>query len=233
MDQGLGPTPKLTSGASFAQLGWIDRATEGTPGVTLVQGDRSGERELVFWNDELLEALRLPGSGEQIYPNNALRASTVRADRDLRITTPMPREYVAGAADSYLLQLAGPIVATSADSRWELRRVASPARAEWITAGFDGDGQIVRDVSLQVIGRTRVTVHAVPAAPFVRSRFTIEFGDQKAVYFSEEEARAMTFDLCDQPGPVAGRIAADLRGTMEDGRQTAGRIDRVQVERCS
>ena len=232
IERGLGDSPKLTGGEDFAKLGWVDRAV-GEP-VTLVQMDAAGERELVFWNDRVLDALRAPGvtPGDLLYPVNVLPARDAIVRPDLTLELPPARGLVVGRESSPYFQLAGPVLTTSHDGRYELRRVEQPARAVWSTRGLDSDEQIVRDVGLLAPAGHRFGLRLVPPAPFVPGAVDVTLGDQTQSYAAREQARELRFDTCDATGPVRGTLRPTETGGVSGNRQSGARLERVEVTRC-
>ena len=228
----------LTPDVKFTDLGWVDRSTPGGPRVFLVDnqsdGREGGQRNTPFWNDEVadiysLGPLHLPSPG---FPVFTLPTTITDMDAQMRFTMPLP-EYAVTAVDSPLWQVAADVVRPSPDRTLALVRPVKPWRATWVANGLDVDGQIVRGVDLKAAGGHRVVVTVIGASDQQPGRFRMRLGGQRREFSSQKivEGR-LTFDLCDEVGPVAGHIdqveAADVGGN----RFSSGRLRAVRLDPC-
>ena len=230
----------LTPDIAFSDLGWVDRATDGDPRIFLVdnhsEGREGAQRNTVFWNDEvttiyMLGPLNLTPPGFPVFTLPTTHADT---GGDLQLTVPLP-EYAVSAVDSPLWQVAGETVRTSRDELTQLMRPARPARATWVARGLVTDGQILGPVELSAAGGHRVTLEIAAPAGDQLAKAGVELGGRRReVQFGagQDDRRSVTFDLCDEPGAVTGRIellnAADIGGN----RFSAGRVTRARLQRC-
>ena len=229
----------LTYDVSFKGLGWVDRATPGDPKLALIDNQSEGregyQRDTIFWNDEVASIYRLgpmnlatPG-----FPVFTLPTTTAGVvGPDLQLDKPLP-ELTVSAVDSPLWQVAGETVQPSPDGRMAIVRPSKPWRAIWF-APIDTDGQLTRDSDLAVAGGHRVTLTIAGVSDNQRQSASIRLGDQTQEYSRQDlDERRYTFDLCDEPGTVVGKInvreAADVGGS----RFSAGDVRAVRVERCA
>jgi hypothetical protein len=229
----------LTPDVAFSDLGWVDRATPGDPQMVLVdnhsEGREGGQRNTVFWNDEVtdlyvLGPLNLAPPG---FPVFTLPTTHTDIAADLRLGVPLP-EYAVSAVDSPLWQVAGETVETSPDGGTALIRPAQPWRATWVARGLETDGQVVRDVELQAAGGHRVTIDvAEPNDGDAVVRVDLGGSPVRRLEFAADDRpeRRLRFDLCDQPGPAAGRIGLE-RASDIGGRFSGARVTRVRLEPC-
>jgi hypothetical protein len=227
----------LTPDIAFADLGWVDRATEGDPRMFLIdnhsEGREGAQRNTVFWNDEvttlyMLGPMNLAPPG---FPVFTLPTMHTDFAPDLRLGVPLP-EYAVSAVDSPLWQVAGETVRTSPDGLTSLMRPARPWRATWVGRGLETDGHIVRDVELTAAGGHRVVLDVIGASDSQPGRFKLELGDARTEFSSTTmEERRLTVDLCDESGPVTG-IVRMVEAADVGGRFSAGRLRAVQMQRC-
>jgi hypothetical protein len=91
---------------------------------------------------------------------------------------------------------AGEVVAGGPD--YELLRVASPARAAWVTRGLDADGwtRPTRAATLRVYGQGEVNVAVSLNAPGVTEPRGYDLGGAQIGYLTESERRDLTFAVC-------------------------------------
>jgi hypothetical protein len=229
----------LTPDIAFADLGWVDRATDGDPEIFLVdnhsEGREGGQRNTVFWNDEVTELymlgpMQLAAPG---FPVFTLPTRYTDFASDMRLSVPLP-EYAVTAVDSPLWQVAGETVKTSPDGGTALIRPAKPWRAEWIARGLDTDGQVVRDVDLYMAGGHRVTMEVVePNDGDAGVRVEVDGERTERLDFggTNPDGRQVTYDLCDRTGAVKGLIGLE-RASDIGGRFSGARFLRVRLTPC-
>ena len=227
----------LTPDIAFADLGWVDRTTDGDPRMVLIdnhsEGREGAQRNTVFWNDEvtriyMLGPLRLSPPG---FPVFTLPTTFTDIAGDMRLSVPTT-EYAVSAVDSPLWQVAGETVRTSPDRLSALIRPARPWRATWVAKGLETDGQIVRDVELTAQGGHRVVFDVVGASDTQTGRFKVELGPERAEFASTtRREERLTLDLCEERGPVTGIVRVVEAGDI-GGRFSAGRLRGVRLQPC-
>jgi hypothetical protein len=230
-----------TPDAAFSDLGWLDRATPGSPRVNLIDNQSDGregfQRNTVFWNDEVtdiytLGPLRLASPGFPVF-TLPIRVSDV--DEDLRLSRPVT-DLAASAVDSPLFQLDAEEVHRSPDGGMALVRPATPNAATWVANGLEADGHVIRDVALSVAGGRRVAIDAVaPTGDGQQGKVTVELGDRETdVEFGGAlpTERTVRFDTCGETGPVDGRILLRNAAHVGNNRFSGARLLRVRLTPC-
>lgn len=234
---GVGPT---VGDASFAELGWVDRASPGDPRVALLDNQTAparegGQRNTVFWNDELthMYALAPAELRESGFPVGALPTTRADVAASGRLSAPSPGRLAVGAVDSPLWQVEGERVRTSPDGTLALQRVDPTPTLRWAALGLDADGHVSRRLRLHARGGTRVAIDvAIPAEgqPAV-TRFRL--GEVTRTFDAEDgTATTLTFDLCRAPSAVTGEAMPLAAGGLPDGRVVSAVLRAVRVEPC-
>jgi hypothetical protein len=231
----------LTPDVAFSDHGWVDRTTPGNPRVPLLdnqsEGREGGQRNTVFWNDEVASLYKLEPLGLAVpgFPVFTLPTTSTGIAPDLNLTVPLP-DLAVSAVDSPLWQVEGETVRTSPDGSLALVRPAKPGRASWVAEGIDTDGQVPRAVTMRARRGNRVVVDvATPIrdeqSSVARFRFagrdeTLRFGP------GQPEQRTLTFDLCGGDGIASGTIEPSGGAHVGDNRFSGARLLRVRLEPC-
>lgn len=226
--------------ASFSELSWIDRATDGDSRVTLLDNQLLGVREgaqrnTIFWNDEVtdiftLEAAALPPPG---FPVASLDTTRSPVAGDNRIAMRLPFTYVLTAVDSPLWQLDARRVRASPDGTLALEEAARQPQLRWAAFGLDGDGQLTRPAQLLALGGHRVTLMAVSPRGEQGTEIDLALGEvERTLAVPTGEPVPFAVDLCGVEGPLTGSLTPKTPVGLDDGRQSAGILTAVRVERC-
>ena len=234
--EGVGGT---VLGASFTDLGWVDRATDGKHRVTLLDNQlvpaREGlQRNTMFWNDEVSDLYQLAPAQQPPpgFPVHSRKISVGDVQDDLTVTRRMPYTLALTSVDSPLWQFEARRLATSPGGDLALESTERFPRVRWAAFGLEADGQLTRPLRLLAAGGHRVTIDLTAPIPDLRSVATFRLGGKTQVFDSQRGADdRLTFDLCGTSGAVTGS-AEPTTAIDITGRSSAALVRAVEVEPC-
>jgi hypothetical protein len=231
---GLGGIGGATGDASWASLGWVDRAAAGD----VVFHDNATERReeilrnTTFWNDDVKSLYATVPLPPAPFPVNAMPLRGGEIGPDLSLSEAPPGRLAVQSADSPLWQADGRRLASRPDDGLEL--IEGDGRARWQSRGLDADAQVpLRRIALAARGGRLVTVTFTGPAPEGRGELGIRLGSrERRLRLRGGAVETVTFDLCGESGVVTGAIDPVAGSPIDNGRTSAGRIVRVRVAPC-
>jgi len=240
---GVDGVPART-GASFAGLGWIDRAlSEGQIAAWVDNQSRFSDtfvamqRDTVFWNDQLRQLVRLPASGlpAASVPLYTLSMLDVVADP---ATGELDRsdgfDHVAQSAASPLFQLAGSRLAMAPDGYVELVRLEQPYRARWNATGLSPEGWVLEGAPVRILAAApdRVAqafrVALTFTGPDQPTAVTVRIGraTRTLSFAVAGQAHVARFDVCGSAA-IKGELVTLQAAVLPDGRRVGASLRNV------
>jgi hypothetical protein len=224
---------------SFHELGWVDRATPGSPPVTWldselrVPGFADQERTALFYNDEISSVMKI--GPQMLSPvGSPLDALPVVGLAPAGPTTlpAAPTGWFVELRDSPFIQLGGRLAAVDAVGPYELREVGARDRVTWIADSLADDGIVSKQRPARMLAPsgTRATLLLSAPTPAPTSVIVRAGGRRQVVRFARGAGeRRVTLRLCAASGAVPVELRAERTTRLPDLRDVSVVVRGVHV----